>query len=469
MNNIERDEHNFKEKVLYEVIKLCFEGKLEEEKDRIPYKIIPNSKAKYRCCVYKEREIVRQRVRLACGKNPLDGKADTTDSENGIIQIINAACEECPISRYVVTENCQCCISKRCKKACPFGAISIQGKRAYIEKELCRECGKCKEACPFSAIADLVRPCMKSCPVDAISMDSEKKAVIDYSRCINCGSCVTQCPFGAISEASSIVDVINMLKSDTDVYAVIAPSIQGQFKGANIQKIKQAIKNIGFKDVYEAAEGAEIVAREEAAALKDSAEKNGFMTSSCCPAFVSLIRKHYSDLEGAISHSESPMVETAKLVKNVDRNAKVVFIGPCIAKKAEILENGRTAFIDGILTFVELNLIFKVLKINPGDIPVLPENQEKKGLREYGRGFAISGGVSRAIRQAADELGLDYELNETKCNGIDECKRNLTIAEKIKPDFNFIEGMACKDGCIGGPCSIVSSNIAKRVIETSRK
>lgn len=455
MNNIERDEHNFKEKVLSEVIKLCFQGKLEQEKYNIPYKIIPDSKARYRCCVYKEREIVRQRVQLACGNMPLGGKA--AEMAEGILYIINAACEECPINRYIVTENCQCCVSKRCRKACPFGAISIHGKRAYIEKELCRECGKCKDACPFSAIADLMRPCMKSCPVNAISMDSEKKAVIDYSRCINCGRCVAQCPFGAVSEASSVVQVIDRLQSDTNTIAIIAPSIEKQYKGTDIEHIKQALKNIGFKGVYEAAVGAELVAKEEAASLKDFISEHSFMSSSCCPAFVGLIRKHYLDLQSTISNSQSPMIETAKLIKTHEKDVYVVFISPCIAKKAETLEHGHNEFIDSILSFVELNLIFKALKVNPCDLTLLEKDEEKKEYKGYGRGFAASGGVSSAVKQAIDELGLDIDIMAVNSNGIDECKKNLAIVSSKRAEFNFMEGMSCVGGCAGGPCCIMPS------------
>ena len=174
-----------KHDLLYRIAKLAFEGNYEEKKDQIPYQMIPGPQAQFRCCIYKEREVLRQRIRLAEGKNPIE-----SDSTN-VVQIIPAACEGCPITRYVVTDNCQKCMGKACQNSCSFGAITIGKNRAYIDRDLCRECGKCAQACPYNAIADLVRPCRKSCPVDAIIMDEETGiAVIDESKCIQCGACV---------------------------------------------------------------------------------------------------------------------------------------------------------------------------------------------------------------------------------------------------------------------------------------
>jgi len=462
MNDMEKNECNFKERVLYEIITLCFENRLNEEKQNIPYKIIPGSKAKYRCCVYKEREIVRQRVQLACGNNLLGDLPENKDNAKKLFHVIDAACEECPISRYIVTENCQSCISKKCKDACPFGAISVQGKKAYIQKDLCKECGKCKDACPFNAIADLMRPCMKSCPVDAINMTDEKKAVINYDKCINCGMCAVQCPFGAISEASSVVQVIKLLKSDVNTFAIIAPSIEGQYKNANLQQIKQALITIGFKGVYEAAYGAELVAKEEALDLDQHCKNQIFMSSSCCPTFVNLIQKHYPNLKETISHSESPMIKTAKLIKARENNPRVVFISPCISKKAEIRNQNNVGLVDYVITFIELDLMFKASQIELGAAISSTNELETSEYKGYGKDFAESGGVSNSINKVINELGLNITMNSIECDGIEECKKNLAIASYRKVSFNFIEGMACKDGCIGGPCCIVPSNISKK-------
>ena len=126
-----------KHEILEEVAKLVFAGKFEEEKDELPLRLMPGPTAKYRCCVYKEREIVRQRVRLAEGRN-VEGAPN-----NLVVQVVRAACEECPISRYVVTDNCQKCMGKACQQSCRFGAIDIGRTRAHINPSLCKDCGKC--------------------------------------------------------------------------------------------------------------------------------------------------------------------------------------------------------------------------------------------------------------------------------------------------------------------------------------
>jgi ferredoxin hydrogenase large subunit len=384
-----------KNKVLFHVARLAFAGRLEKEKEQIPWLIIPGTKAEMRCCVYKERAILADRVRLASGKKPLRYQTVDNRESDEIIYVIDSACEECPISRFTVTDNCHNCLNKRCKMACPFQAISVEGKKAYINKDLCRECGKCKEACPYSAIADLVRPCVKSCPVNAISVDSAKKAFIDESKCIYCGNCIIQCPFGAISDISYIVDVIELLKIQRDIYAVIAPSIAGQFGDVGLVAIKQALQKLGFADVYEAAAGADLMVWEEAEAFPEFTAKNGFMASSCCPSFVELIEKHYPNLGGNLAPSLSPMLNIAVKIKGAHPSARIVFIGPCIAKKAEIEKDDRKEIIDYVLTFEELKMLFETKNLRPEDFQ---GNEIEFGCGSgYGRNVAKSGGIAGAV------------------------------------------------------------------------
>ncbi len=150
------DINDVKQEVLLQVAKLAFAGTLEEKREQIPYDILPGHKAKFRCCIYREREIIRQRIRLAEGKFPLEGKEN-----RNIVQVLDSACAECPIQRYVVTDNCQKCLGKKCLNACKFGAISIGRDKAYIDPERCKECGKCAQSCPYNAISDHQRPCKK--------------------------------------------------------------------------------------------------------------------------------------------------------------------------------------------------------------------------------------------------------------------------------------------------------------------
>ncbi len=235
---------NIKHKVLQEVAKLAYDKKLEEGKELLPFQMIPGPKARFRCCIYKEREIIRQRVRLAEGKCPSDKQSDS------MIQVISSACEECSIARYVVTDNCRKCMKRSCQQACRFGAISMGKDRAYIDPSQCKECGLCSKACPYNAIADLMRPCKRACPVDAMSFDENGICVIDEEKCIQCGHCIHSCPFGAIGSKTFVVDIINDMLAGKPVYAMVAPATEGQFgKDISMTSIREALKKIGFKDM----------------------------------------------------------------------------------------------------------------------------------------------------------------------------------------------------------------------------
>ena len=200
MGLFKHDARVIKFDVLRKVADLTYDhdGEISEEELNNYYKdLIPGTKANYRCCIYKEREVIRQRINLAEGKTPT---GETPDFSKGhkIVYVIPSACEECPIARYTVTNNCQNCMGKACYNSCNFGAITIGMHQAYIDPSKCKECGKCAAACPYNAIADLMRPCRKSCPVDALQVDPDTGiAMIDDEKCISCGQCIHSCPFGA--------------------------------------------------------------------------------------------------------------------------------------------------------------------------------------------------------------------------------------------------------------------------------
>ena len=290
-----------KHAVLEEVARLAFAGELEERKDEIAFKLIPGPTPQFRCCIYKEREIIRQRVRLAEGKAP-----GTTDDGN-IIQVISSACEDCPISSYTVTENCQNCLGKACINACHFGAIEAGRHRSHIDPSKCKECGKCAEACPYNAIAHLQRPCKFSCPVDAISYDEYGISVIDEEKCIRCGKCIHSCPFGAIGSKTWIVDVINAINAGKHVYAMLAPATEGQF-GPDITMAswRKAMKELGFTEFVEVGLGGDLTAKYEAEEWREAYEKGEKKVTSCCPGFVNMVRKHYPELSDRISTTVSP-------------------------------------------------------------------------------------------------------------------------------------------------------------------
>ena len=280
-----------KHEVLYEVAKLAFAGELEEKRDHIATELIPGPLPQFRCCIYKEREIIRQRVRLA------EGKAPGVSDDGNIIQVISSACEDCPISSYTVTENCQNCIGKACINACKFGAIESGRHRSHIDAAKCKECGKCAQACPYNAIAHLKRPCKFSCPVNAITYDEYGISVIDKKKCIRCGKCIHSCPFGAIGSKTYIVDVIRALKEGKLVYAMAAPATEGQF-GPDITMAswKKAMKEVGFTDFYDVGLGGDMTAAYEAEEWAEAYKEGKKKVTSCCPAFVNMVRLHYPQL-----------------------------------------------------------------------------------------------------------------------------------------------------------------------------
>ncbi len=429
---------NLKFRVLREVAKQAFEGSLLYNVLDIPRIIHPSKIPTMRCCVYKEREILSKRVKLAMG-------GDSTNPN--VIEVIDVACDECPAAGYEVTPSCRGCLAHRCESVCMKGAISFdQAHVAHIDKSKCVECGKCASVCPFSAIINHKRPCQNACKVKAISINDQNVATINGDKCTACGACVYQCPFGAIMDKSFILDVINMLKTvkkeGGKLVAIIAPSVASQFSYATVGQVVSGLKRVGFTDVVEVAQGADVVALSEAKELS----QKGFLISSCCPAFVKHVKYEYPELKKHISQNLSPMAVTGKLVKEQDPQAKVVFIGPCTAKKAEMQLEEVKPYIDSVLTFEELQAIFDSRSM---DITFLGE-EVPDDASKYGRTFARSGGLSKAVARALSEQNINFDLKPVICNGIVECRTALVKKTKNALKENFIEGMACEGGCIGG-------------------
>ncbi len=429
-----------KYKVLREVARLAWDDTLLDNLMDIPKTIVPGNTPTMRCCVYKERAILGERVKIAMGGN----KANPN-----VIEVIETACDECPMGGYEVTNACRGCLAHRCMDACRFGAITLdQNHVAHIDKTKCKECGACSRVCPYTAIISRKRPCENACKIKAISMNENKAAAIDNEKCIACGACVYQCPFGAITDKSYILDVIDIIRKSKEnkkykVYAVVAPSISSQFKYAKLGQVITGLKKLGFHAVIEAALGADMVAYSES---KELAEK-GFLTSSCCPAFVSYIEKSFPQLLPLVSHNLSPMAAVSKYIKERDGDCKVVFIGPCTAKKAEVKKESVKEYVDAAMTFEELQALFDSKDI---DIMSLPEGV-LDNASYFGRIFARSGGLSDAVAQALKEQEItDFELKPCACDGIEACKTALLKKSKDRLDANFIEGMACIGGCIGG-------------------
>ena len=428
-----------KYKVLREVARQAWNDTLLQNVLDIPKIIVPGKTSTMRCCVYKERAILGERVKMAMGGNP---------ENHNVIEVIDIACDECPAAGYEVTDSCRGCLAHRCEDVCKRGAISFDHNHvAHIDKSKCVECGQCAKVCPFAAITNRKRPCQNACKVKAISINDENAAAIDNGKCIECGACVYQCPFGAITDKSFILNVIDIIKKSENnkiykVYAIVAPSISSQFTYAKLGQVITGLKNLGFHTVIEAALGADMVALAEA---KELTEK-GFLTSSCCPAFVKYIENSFPDLVPHISHNLSPMGALAKYLKDNEENAKVVFIGPCTAKKAEALKDDVKPYVDSVLTFEELQALFDSKDI---DIMTLEEGV-LDNASYFGRIFARTGGLSDAVVESLKEQNLEFDLKAVSCDGIEQCKTALLKKSKNVLDANFIEGMACVGGCIGG-------------------
>lgn len=429
-----------KYQVLTEVARETWNDSLHENVLDIPKKIIPGKVPTMRCCVYKERAIISERIKLALGGNK---------NNPNIIEVIDIACDECPVSGYNVTSACRGCLAHRCKEACKKDAIVMDSNHvAHIDKTKCIECGACAKVCPYSAIHNSKRPCETACKVKAISMGEDKAATINNDKCIECGACVYQCPFGAISDKSFITDAIDILKKSNNneiykVYAVVAPSISSQFVYAKLGQVVTALKTLGFYNVVEAALGADMVASEEAQELA----KKGFLTSSCCPAFVSYIKNDFPALVQYVSHNLSPMATIAKYIKEHDKNSKIIFIGPCTAKKKEIQLESVKEYVDVVLTFEELQALIDSKDIDLTSLEETPLNDASY----YGRIFARSGGLTAAIKEGLKEYEFnEFEFKPVTCDGIEACKKALLLKNKNVLDGNFIEGMACIGGCNGG-------------------
>lgn len=465
MFDFETQLNKLKHEVLTKVAKLAIEDKLTKEAiEEVPYKVIEGDVAMYRCCVYKERAIVLERAKLAAGflANGDNIKEELIDitKDRQIIYVIDAACDKCPINMYSVTDSCRNCLARKCQEACKFGAISYVAGRAYINQELCKECGMCQKDCPYDAISEVMRPCKKVCPTGAIDVNAgNRRAMIKEEKCVNCGACMSACPFGAISDKSLIAPVAKDLANKERLYAVVAPAITGQFrKGISYGQIKSGLKKIGFLDMVEAACGADAVTVNESKEFLERIDNGeSYMASSCCPAFFNYVEKIFPSEISKISKTVSPMIATGKYIKKIDEKSKVVFIGPCTAKKGEWAREEAAGIIDYVITFEELIALFDAFQVDL-------EKCEEECVDDasiFGRGFGISGGLTASIENYIEESGIRANFKPIKVSGGTEIKKTMRIASMGKLEGNFIEGMMCDGGCINGAGTIASEKRAK--------
>ncbi|MCR4797706.1 MAG: 4Fe-4S dicluster domain-containing protein [Lachnospiraceae bacterium] len=461
--------NDIRKRVFAEVARLSYnykDGDLSEM-EQIPYRIIPGEVSTYRESVFLERAIVKERMRLAMGLNlrtvsehaPVStGAEECVKPEKyyqpPLINIIKFACHACPDNVVTVTDQCQGCLAHPCHEVCPKDAISFKNGKSVIDQEKCIKCGRCVEVCPYHAVIRLERPCAKACGMKAISSDEYGRAEIDQEKCVSCGMCLANCPFGAIADKAQIFQTIQAIKSDTPVYAAIAPAIVGQF-GPNLtlDKMRSAFKALGFKDAVEVAIGADLCTIQEAEDfVTEVPEKLPFMGTSCCPAWSVMAKKEFPEQAECISMALTPMVLTGRLLKQKYPGCKVAFIGPCAAKKLEASRRTIRSDVDFVLTFEEVMGMFEAKHL---DFTKFESHNTMHGASGDGRAFAVSGGVADAVAHVIAERYPDREVHIEKAEGLDNCKKMMALAKAGKYNGYLLEGMACPGGCIGGAGTVM--------------
>ena len=440
----------FEHLVWKEVARLAWNDELDaEHRDALVYKLIPGPRPTYRCCIYKEREIVRQRIRLSCGED-----SHGLRGSKNIVQVIKPACDECPLTAYSVTDNCRTCLGKACLSSCKFGAISVGEHRAHIDASKCKECGQCAQNCPYGAIVHVTRPCKRVCPVDAITYDEYGLCHIDEDKCINCGHCIHACPFGAIGSKAYLPHIIRHIKAGDKVYAMCAPATEGQF-GADITmgSIRAALKKIGFEDMVEVGLGGDMTAASEAEEWSEAYREAKKLTTSCCPAFIAMQKKHFPQIyDNNMSTTVSPMCAVSRYLKAIHPGCITVFIGPCIAKKMETRDEETPGNADYAITYGE----FGALLASKG-VELEPVDGEYQEASLFGKNFAGSGGVAAAVVECMWERGEDPTgIKLKQVAGGKECRQALTLLQYGRMQEDFMEGMICPGGCIGGPSKHVT-------------
>lgn len=472
---------DIRRKVFAEVARLAYEGGDYTRMAALPYTIVPGEAAQYRDSIFLERAIVSERIRLAMGLplRPLDQHTLTSDGVEGsaiaekyydppLVNIIKFACNGCPEKEIFVTDGCRQCLAHPCQEICPKKAITTEHGHSVIDQSKCVKCGKCAEVCPYNAIVKMERPCAKACGANAIHNDQHGKAEIDYDKCVSCGMCIVNCPFGAISDKGQIFQLIHSIKRGDRVVAIVAPAFVGQF-GPDMtpDRLEAAMKALGFHSVVEVAVGADLCAIDEARLfLEEVPAKQPFMATSCCPSWAMFVKKAFPDIAPYVSMALTPMVLTARLQKQQDPECRVVFVGPCSAKKLEASRRTIRSDVDFVLTFEELMGMFEAKNV---DFSTLPKGKPLHEGTGAGRGFAVSGGVAQAVVDAIHRIEPDREVKTVYAEGLQECRKMVALARAGKYDGYLLEGMGCPGGCVAGMGTLQPANTSAAAIAKYKK
>lgn len=426
--------------------------------DRIALEMRPKKGDHVRCCLYRDRAIIKYRIMALLGfqeNQEVDElqdlksyftKAFEGETKNApLLSVIDEACSSCLKTKHVVTNMCQGCVGRPCKLNCPKNAIEIIDGQAKISQHACVNCGICLKVCPFHAIIYPPVPCEESCPVSAIKKDEYGKEKIDMDSCILCGKCLDACPFGAIVEKTHLFDVIREIKDGKQVVAMLAPAVAGQFRNS-MQQIMSGFKAIGFFDVAEVASGADITSANEAKEFMEKMEEGLSMTTSCCPAYASMIRKHSPELMKYVSRTLSPMEYTAMAMREKYPDAILVFVGPCVAKKGEGM---MSKYVDYVINIEEYGAW---LVASETELSACSGTSPNENISQSARNYAIPGGVSSAVA-----MHLPGKTIETiRFEGIDKNFLRKLKPVLLKNSSVLVEVMACENGCIGG-CNVIAN------------
>ena len=483
-------------KVFREVARICYEAGeykgpgvtsfVDQCVDELPYEILPGTEATYRESIFLERAIISERIRLAMGMDLQDldrpvriseGLRSATLTETyyqpPLINVIKFACNACKDNVFEVSSACQGCLAHPCREICPKGAITFVNKRAFIDQEKCIKCGLCAKTCPYEAIHHYERPCAEACGMHAIGSDDHGRADIDYEKCVSCGQCLVNCPIGAITDKSQLGQVIWSITHGNEVIAIVAPAFVGQFGGkGNVGKLREAFKLLGFSGVEEVAIGADLCTVEEAddfmREVGDGEGQLPFMGTSCCPAWSVMAKTEFPDYAHCISMAHTPMVLTARMVRSQHPDAKIVFVGPCSAKKLEAMRSSVRSEVDFVLTFEEMAGMMDAKEIDY--LSLHDDNKSDFAVASAdGRGFAIAGGVANAVVNAIHAKDPEREVKTVGAQGLEECRQMLKDAIKGKYPGYLLEGMACPGGCIAGAGTLQPINKSRAQVKAYAK
>lgn len=438
--------------------------------DNLPEILVPDETRPVRGSLAKDRQVIKEHIVAVLGftpeqedlSRPLSDFAKEALTRNAApvatVSVLPSACAACMKTQFTVTDMCRGCVARPCEVNCPKKTITVEDK-AFINQVNCIKCGMCANVCPYGAINKAPVPCEDACPVGAITKDENGFEHIDYNKCISCGKCIKSCPFGAIAYNSQLADVLNQIKrAQKPVVAMLAPAVIGQF-GTDAAKIITALKQLGFADVVEVAEGADVTTLNEAKEFIERMEEgHPFMTTSCCPAWYKAAQTHIPEIAPYVSSTKPPMYYIAELVKKQNPECVSVFVGPCLAKRIEA-EGDKD--VDYVLVFDEIAAMLAAAGIN---VATCENSAFAKVSSAQGRIFPVSGGVAGAV---AHIVGDSAVCKPEPINGLNKDafkKLKMYAAKKSAGEFNLIEVMCCEGGCVGGPGCVVMPKKAEIMV-----